>query len=255
MGRKKRNKSQSIADAPALNSSSSSSADCADSVAPRNLADAFQEKEAARLAEHAATNDPEREALLETDMAAELTVRRRMLIEKSVRRELEGRDLMDHEVFIEARAKELLVRREQLAQQHRLAHARLKLASRTDKRGANIGKMAAAVAQGEAAERAVETLNANVQRLHAEADWLHASAGWKQLLEHLRTATTLTASGEVLSTAQLEEDEALYGEGGELTFDSLLQCMKEEAGARDKGESAKPAHVQAACTALQNMRL
>ena len=197
-----------------------------------SLADALEAKDLRRRAINAEKNSPTpaiHGTPAETELAAELKARRRVLIAKNIKQQLEMGDLIQHEVFIEQRAQETIALREQLAHQHRRAHARLQLARRTDKRGENVGKMAVAITQGENVEREVDKLNVNVRALHAEADWLHASAGWKQLLLHLQQTTIRTKTGQVFDTAQLEEDEELYGEGGELSFESLLQSMKEEA--------------------------
>jgi hypothetical protein len=170
---------------------------------------------------------------LGTDLTVELRARRAELIRKSLQRELQLGDLVNHETFIEERAAKLLILREDLSRRHRLAHARMAMA----KRGADVHKIAAAIAQGEKAEREADTLNADVQQLQAEAAWLHASEGWKQVVEHLKAMTVKTATGEVLSAAQLAEDEALYGDGGELSFENLLMSMKEEAKAEAEGKA------------------
>lgn len=206
----------------------------------RTVADDVLENEERRLAMRAAAEQRDEPAvpLLETDLSAALAARRRALIAKNLREELSLMDIVQHEVFINAQAEELLELREQLSRKHKLCHARIK----TTKDAARISSL---ITQGEKVERDVGVLNANVQRLHMEADWLHGTAGWLEALRQLSERTIKTAAGEVLLKSQLEEDEALFDsnkdEEGELSFEGLLQAMKDEdAGIPMDKEPASP---------------
>ena len=100
-----------------------------------SVTDILQENEAKRRANVAAMASQGPRQTIETDLTVELMARRRALIAKSLQQELELGDLMQHEVFLEQRAQELLTLREEIARNHRLAHAKLQLARQTDKRG------------------------------------------------------------------------------------------------------------------------
>ena len=183
-------------------------------------------KEAARPANSLVDSS----AGIEADMARELMAGRRTLIAKNLAEELETGDLITHDNFIELCGRRLLKRRNELERNQKINNARMKLETRKN-RSDGMSRVASMVTKNERIQREHEQINDNVRRLHAEVEWLRSTAGWKQVCKELEEMIVKNqASGTMMYVSEIEEDDALYGDEGEMSFERVLQSMKEEAG-------------------------